>query len=346
MDPLSSHSNRLAVDRPYRAASHRSIAHGAISSGVTQRVRTLLRAVLVAVLILATTRCDLVEPTDGSALVVEAFLESGEPLPTVTLRQTRDLQDPVPPTDSLADAAMGATLRIAIDGDTVTYLPGEVAGTYEPARPVVVQPGASFFLDVEWEDERATASGRVPAPIDIRRACLTIPTTPVRAILVDSLRRDSLDIPAEQGFIFPVDASVDWGENSVAEDAWVRAGLQPSSNFSSGIVELFLQPTEVNREPTFLVSPAGPERQWTGVYAVSAADSTDPVPAHRITVSLTRGDSAFASFASSRTDPERREPVSNVDGAIGIATAIALDTIGFDVEQGARGDVCQPPIEP
>ena len=333
MNRSSSHSNR-PVSGTTRACAVR-------------RLRIVLRAMLVAVLLLATTRCDLAEPTDGSALVVEAFLESGKSLPTVTLRQTRGLDDPVPPTDSLADAAVGATLRIAVDGDTVTYLPGDVAGTYEPARPVVVQPGASFFLDVEWEGARATASGQVPAPIDIRQACLTIPATPVQAILVDSLRRDSLDIPAEQGFIFPVDASVDWGDDPVSEDTWVRAGLQPSSNFSSGIVELFLQPTEVNREPAFLVSEdAGQERQWTGVYAVSAADSTDPVPAHRITVSLTRGDSAFAAFASSRTDPERREPVSNVDGAIGIATAIALDTIGFDVAKGTTGDICQPPREP
>lgn len=319
---------------------------GAGSASTASPFRILLRAVLVTALILGTTRCDLAEPTDESALVVEAFLQSGEPLPLVRLRQTRGLQDPLPPSDSLADAAEGATLRIAINDDTVRYVPGDVAGTYEPARPIMVQPGASFFLDVEWQGERATASGQVPFPINIRQACLTIPDTPVQAILVDSLRRDSLDIPAEQGFIFPVDASLEWGGDPVSDDAWVRAGVQPSSNFSSGIVELFLQPTEVDREPAFLMSADQQrDRQWTGVYAVSAADSTDPVPAHRITVSLTRGDSAFAAFASSRTDPERREPVSNVDGAIGVATAIALDTIGFDVARGTTGDICQPPRE-
>lgn len=322
-------------------------ATGAVWLSVESPFRILLRAVLVMVLILGTTRCDLAEPTNGSALVVEAFLQSGEPLPLVRLRQTRGLQDPLSPSDSLADAAEGATLRIAVNNDTVTYVPGDVAGTYEPARPVLVQPGASFFLDVEWEGERATASGQVPSPINIRQACLTIPDAPVQAILVDSLRRDSLDIPAEQGFIFPVDASLEWGDDLVSDDAWVRAGLQPSSNFSSGIVELFLQPTEVDREPAFLVAAdQRRDRQWTGVYAVSAADSNAPVPAHRITVSLTRGDSAFAAFAASRTDPERREPVSNVEGAIGIATAIALDTIGFDVASGTSGEICQPMSEP
>ncbi len=343
MTPSSLYSNRSASGKsPWRAVSS-----GPASMDAVPRLQILLRAMLVTVLVVTTTRCDLAEPTDGSALVVEAFLESGDPLPPVRLRQTRGLQDPVPPTDSLADAAVGATLQIAIDRDTVTYLPTDVPGTYEPARPVTVQPGASFFLHVEWEGERATASGQVPSPIDIRQACLSIPDTPVQAILVDSLRRDSLDIPAQQGFIFPVDVSVDWGNGLVPEDAWVRAGLQPSSDFSSGIVELFLQPTEVDREPAFLMSEATQQdRRWTGVYAVSASDSSAPLPMHRITVSLTRGDSAFAAFASSRTDPERREPVSNVDGAIGIATAIALDTIGFDVATGATGEACQPPSEP
>lgn len=309
----------------------------------TRRRWPLARAILTCILLLATTRCDLAGEPDPSTLVVEAFLEAGEPLPPVQLRQTRDLRDPVPPDDSLADAAVGADLRIAVAGDTVRYVPGDAPGTYVPTRSVTVPPGAAFYLEARWEGERGVASGTVPPRISIRSACLTVPPSPVEAILVDSLRRDSLDIPAEQGFIFPVDVTLNWDQEPEVETMWVRAGLQPSSDFSSGVVELFLQPTEVSRESDFLAeSSLQRERQWTGVYAVSASDSTAPIVAHRITVSLTRGDSAFAAFASSRTDPERREPVSNVDGAIGIATAISLDTLGFDVPEGASGEICSP----
>ena len=307
----------------------------------TRWVWILARATLTCILLLATTRCDLASEPDASTLVVEAFLEAGEPLPPVQLRQTRDLRDPLPPDDSLGDAATGADLRVAVADDTVTYAPGDAPGTYVPTRAVTVSPGASFFLEARWEGERGVASGTVPPRISIRSACLSVPQSPVEAILVDSLRRDSLDIPAEQGFIFPVDVTLNWDPEAQVETAWVRAGLQPSADFSSGVVELFLQPTEVSRESAF-VAESSPERdrQWTGVYAVSAPDSTPPIVAHRITVSLTRGDSAFAAFASSRTDPERREPVSNVDGAIGVATAVSLDTLGFDVPEGASGEIC------
>jgi len=301
-----------------------------------------LGALLLGLVMVLTTRCDFVDPVAPSGLVVEAFLLSGEPLPEVRLRQVRGLDQPVPPDDSTADAARGADVAIAIGTDTVTYQAGDTPGLYRPSRSILVQPGASFWVRARWNGEEAVASGTVPEPIGIDQACLTVPDEPVRAILVDSLRRDSLDIPAEQGFIFPIDVTVDWQDAS-PNSAWVRAGLSPSATFSSGVVELFLQPIEVDRETAFSVQPPPDSaRQWTGVYAVSATDSLAPVPQHEITVSLTRGDSAFAAFASSRTDPERREPVSNVDGGIGIATAVALDTLRLTVNEGSGGEQCAP----
>ncbi|WP_342751888.1 DUF4249 family protein [Longibacter salinarum] len=288
-------------------------------------------------------RCDFVDDPSPSRLVVEAFLLSGEPLPEIVLRQTRGLRNPVPPQDSTADAATGAVVTVAIGSDTVAYLPGTTPGRYRPARPVIAKPGESFSVRVQWKGEVVTAAGTVPEPIGIGEACVRVPDDPVEAILVDSLRRDSLDIPAEQGYIFPIDVSVDW-QDSTDDDSWVRTGIRPSSDFSSGVVELFLQPVEVDRESDFsFASGSASRRQWVGVYAVSAEDSTAPVPAHEITVSLTRGDSAFASFASSRTDPERREPVSNVDGGIGVATAVALDTLRLAVSEATSGEQCELP---
>jgi hypothetical protein len=314
---------------------------GSLSRSFWRVVRAAGGAVILAGVILLAARCDFAETPEPTNLVVEAFLLSGQPLPVVQLRQTRGLRDPVPDSLPSADAATGAVVTVAVGSDTVSYLPGDEPGRYRPSRTVEVRPGASFWLQARWNGEVATATGTVPSPIAIDRACLTVPEEPVQAILVDSLRRDSLDIPAQQGYIFPIDVTVEW-DNPADESPWVRAGLSPSENFSSSVVELFLQPVEVDREPAFAAPSSPTGRQWTGVYAVSAEDSLSPVPEHQITVSLTRGDSAFAAYAASRTDPERREPVSNVDGAVGIATAIALDTLRLTVDEGVTGEQCRP----
>lgn len=310
-------------------------------SSSTWRVGVL--AVLAAVLLV---RCDFSgSAQDASRLVVEAFFVSEEPLPPIQLRQTRGLNDPVLPGDPDADAARGATVRLSLNGDTVRYVESDEPGRYEPLQPRRVPSGASYRLLVEWEGERASAGGIVPAPINIETTCLSIPSTPVEAILVDSLRRDSLDIPAEQGFIFPIDVTLRWpGRQEVADapasvPSWVRAELDPSATFSSSVVDFFLQPVEVDREVDFPATSTG--REWTGVYAISVDAVDDPLPEHAVTVALARGDSAFASFSTSRTDPERREPVSNVDGAVGIATALALDTLRFDLDDGTEGRICQ-----
>ncbi len=304
--------------------------------------RLLALAVAFGVLVAGGVGCDFATPPEPSDLVVEAFLLSGEPLPPLRLRQTRALGDPVPPGDLTADAATGASVQVAIGPDTVAYAPGETPGTYVPTESLSVAPGVPFWVEVRWEGERATASGRVPPPIAIEQTCLRIPDQAVEAILVDSLRRDSLDIPAEQGFIYPIDVTIDWPSASSAAGTWVRTGVQPSSDFSSGVVELFLQPIEVDRETDFSAGPDASQRAWMGVYAVSVDSADQVLPEHEITVSLTRGDSAFAAYATTRTDPERREPVSNVSGGVGIATSIALDTARIAVEQGTRGERCVP----
>jgi hypothetical protein len=50
-----------------------------------------------------------------------------------------------------------------------------------------------------------------------------------------------------------------------------------------------------------------------------------------------RGDTAFAAFAQTRTDPDRREPISNVEGGLGVAVAVSVDSLVRAVEaDGAR----------
>lgn len=291
--------------------------------------RSILGVLLTAGLFLVLGRCDLTTPVKRQSLVVEAFLETDQSLPIITLRRTRPLNDPG---DRRENAAMGAEVELVLDGEVLSYeaVPSE-PGHYAPdAQAGSVSARVPWHLTLRWQGERAQARGRTPPPIELTEMCIEVPEAPVQAILIDSLRRDSLDIPAEQGYLYPVNVSLRWSGDalSLEEDTthWVRPRLSPdTTEASSRLVDVFLEPVEVRREDRFRVRDN--RRQWKGVYAVPVEDSTSVFPAHPLAATLTRGDTAFAAFARSRTDPERREPISNVDGGLGIATAVAVDSL-------------------
>jgi hypothetical protein len=300
----------------------------------------MVRGVLIAGLAVGLVRCDWApEPAERESLVVEAFVETNQRPPTITLRQTRPLGATGGPQ---ADAASGARVTLTIDGDTVSYEEGaSPPGQYGPAPPLDSVPArVPWTLDVRWNGEHARAHGVTPSPLRTTEVCVNVPDEPVRAVRVDSLRRDSLDIPTERGYIYPIDVTVRWtsGASDVGLDTtqWVRAQLRPdTSQFSSRLVDRFLQPAEVRREDRF--ERVGGERQWTGVYAVPVDSSTAPLPQHRLTTPVVRGDSAFGDFARSSTDPDLREPLSNVEGARGIATAVAVDSLVRTIAPSAEG---------
>lgn len=303
-------------------------------------LRSAVRGLLAGALLLTLTRCDwTTEPADQQSLVVEAFLETGKSLPPVMLRQPRPLNPP----DTLADPASGATVTLQL-GDSLVSYTEEEEGRYEPDTNRIVPPGTPWRLVVRWNGTTARARGVTPPPITLTEVCVDVPEAPSRAVQVDSLRRDSLDIPADQGFIYPVGVTVRWeglppgAGNEVPY--WTRAQLRPdASQFPSEIVEFFLQPAEVRREDQF--DRRGGGQQWEGVYAVPVDSSNSPLPPHDLTTALVRGDTAFASFAQTRTDPERREPISNVDGALGVALAVSVDSLSRTTEPGLRR--CQTP---
>lgn len=280
-------------------------------------------------LLLLLGRCDLTEPIEPQSLVVEAFVGTGGALPTITLRRTRPLDEPG---DRSANAATGATVEFMLDGTVVSYEENpQRDGEYVPAGDDgKVTARVPWRLAVRWQGETARAQGTTPPAIELQEMCVEVPEAPVRAVVVDSLRRDSLDIPAEQSYIYPVDVSLRWPSNRLlaGEDTihWVRPRLRPDTTESSSrVVNFFLQPVEVRREDRF-PAPNG-RRAWTGIYAVPVEDSSSAFPDHDLTASLTRGDTAFAAFAESRNNPERREPISNVEGGLGIATAVAIDSL-------------------
>ncbi len=293
-------------------------------------------ALLAVGLLLVLGRCDLAGPVNRQSLVVEAFLETGRSLPTITLRQTRPLSNPG---DRRANAAQGATVELVLDGQAISYAESEQRpGRYVPtAGPEEVPARVPWRLTVQWRGAEAQARGMTPPPIEVSEVCIEVPPDPVQAILVDSLRRDSLDIPAEQAYIYPIDVSLRWSADQLAvgEDTthWVRPQLHPDTTESaSRVVNFFLEPVDVRREDQF--RRRDDQRVWRGVYAVPVEDSTAAFPHHDLSVTLTRGDTSFAAFAQSRDDPERREPVSNVEGGLGIATAVAVDSLRSAVVSG------------
>jgi len=303
-----------------------------MSSPAHHRGQMALSVLLLAGVLFLLARCDLTSPVDSRPFVVEAFLQTGAPLTPVTLRTTRALDAPVGDTSA---PATGAEVSLQLGSQQITFQPVDsVPGQYAPEQVVTVPPRAPFEMTVRWAGRTATASGRTPPPIDIESAKVTVPPEPVQAILVDSLRRDSLDIPAEQGYLYPIDVTVTWQtdfpETGADSTYWIRAQLRPFTDFSSTVVDFFLQPEEVFREQA--LSRGGNRRRWTGVYAVPVASRTALLPAHQMRVSLVRSNASYAAFASSRRDPDRREPISNVRGAVGIAAGVAVDSVRITVD--------------
>lgn len=288
------------------------------------------RALLAAGLLLGLARCDwTASAPEEDAVVVEAFLETGAPLPSITLRQTAPLSVTK---GGVQDAASGAEVVLVHDGRRVVYRERSGApGHYDPLFQDTVAAQVPWALTVEWEGATARAQGQTPRPISITEVCVDVPSAPVQAIRVDSLRRDSLDIPATLDYIYPIDVRVRWPSTpdiAIGDTAaWVRAQVRPdASPFPSEVVEFFLEPAAIQREQAYVRTDSG--RRWQGVYAVPVDSSDDDLlPTHDVTAALVRGDTAFAEFAQSRTDPDRREPISNVEGGLGIATAVSVDSV-------------------
>jgi len=299
--------------------------------------RALTAGACLAALFPAWTGCDAVQPVDEERLVVEAFLNADQPPPPVMLRRTLPLAVPYP---SDAAAIADAEVVLQLDGVPLRYEPvPEVPGRFEPldlGSPI--QPGTRYRLDVRWRTNAAFAEGTVPPPIRLDSVHLQIPNAPVQAALVDTLivGLDSLvvDLQTRRGFIYPVEATLWWTVDPAAEQAdslyWVQMQLKPTPRFSSTVVDFFLLPEQVLQEHTLPVDLLG-RRRWTGVYAVPVEAETDPVPPHRLRVSLLRSGQDYARFATSRDTPIRREPVFNVQGAIGIVAGISVDSLTVQV---------------
>ncbi len=276
--------------------------------------------------------CDTVVPGSEPVLVVEAFLQTDAPPPTIRLRQTGPLAGPYDP--SGAQAVTDASVTLYLDTLIIPYRADPSApGYYRPVRSdLLLLPEATFTLEIIWHGRLIRAHDALPPPIRIDSLQVSFPDTPVPAVLLDSLVfNDSLAIGARQGYLYPVEVTLWWRSPDDPDSTyWVRPHLKPDVPFSSVVVDLFLRTEQVLLERQCATDSNG-RRRWTGVYAVPVDSARAPLPAHTLRVALLRSGRAYARFAATREFPERREPVSNVEGGLGIVAGIALDSLRLTV---------------
>ena len=300
-------------------------------------------ALLVAGLLLW-ARCDTVVPEEEALLVVEAFVDADEPLPTIRLWQTRSLgrNYPFDATTAVSDAEVA----LLLGATQVPYRPldGE-PGRYGPAASQPVPGRLALAFEAAWRGQRATAQSTVPPPLALDSVRVDVPDEPVDGIILDSLfidpvqldslQLDSLRTGAEQGLVYLVEVTlwwtVDFAEIGPDSAYWIRTQLKPFLPTRPTFDDFFLRPEQILRERETAHHAQG-RRSWTGVYAVPVETRQTPLPPHPLRVSIIRSGQDYARFVSSRDDPERREPASNVAGAIGIFAGLSVDSVRVQVE--------------
>lgn len=293
-----------------------------------------LLAVLSVVLL---SRCDTVAPEEDALLVVEAFVSTDQPLPEIRLARTRAIDEPY--ADDVATAVSDARVHVQIGERRVPYAARtEAPGRYRSDDVAPVAARLPIRVEAEWQGRTVTAVSQAPPPIRLDDVRLAIPEEPVAGIILDSLfidparidtvQTDTLRTGATEGFVYLVEVALAWTVDfdEVRADSayWIRAQLRP--DLGTTLDDFFFKPEQIFRERSLQDDTAG-QRVWRGVYAVPVARATDPLPPHTVRAALIRSGQDYARFASSRDDPVRREPVSNVSGGIGIVAGLAVDTV-------------------
>lgn len=272
--------------------------------------------------------CDTVHPRRPGDIVVQLFVQPDRPLPELRLTRTSPFGEP-------DHGVTDAEVLLTFARRTVTYEPVDQQGRWAPVGPAdTVRAGSYFVLRIRVDGEEVTADGIVPPAIRDVDLTLSVPDRPVKAVLLDSLSLplDSLrfELPSQTGYLYPVVARLEWDAPTTGEvgDWWMETRLVPVQRFSSALIDYFLRPEGVMPE----TRPSDGRLAWSGVYAVPVPAEDDPMPMHELRVVLIRGSADWAAYASSDGDPDRREPVSNVRGGLGIATGLAIDTLRIAIQ--------------
>ncbi|MXY07316.1 MAG: DUF4249 family protein [Rhodothermaceae bacterium] len=284
--------------------------------------------------------CEAVHPEDTSLLVVESYVAAGQPLPPVTLKRTAPLEAKYDLDQSTA--AAGARVEFKMQDSLIPYTM-QGTGVYAPLEPVTAIPGAELDLKVYWGDHVITANSRVPPPVSLDSVSIEVSDTPIPGLildsvfvdplLVDSLGLRALGANAREGLVYLVEATLYWTDNTErdSDDWWMRTQLLPRLGQSPRLSNFFLSPEALQRERSVPFINAE-QRSWSGAYAVQVPSSGNQLPAHGLRISIVRGTSAYAQFVAGSSNPGESEPPSNVTGALGIFTGLAIDTLTIEVQ--------------
>ena len=291
---------------------------------------------LLACMPLFVGACDTVQPAEPGTLVVEAYFMAGHPLPAVRVHETGDVR--VGPAASRI-AVADASVELLLDDRTIRFDPvAGSTGTYRAAgSDADLEPRAlqTFRLVVSTGSQSAEASGIIPPAIAMHSIDVQAMDHAIEAVLVDSLTfgLDSLSvsIDATEGFIYPIEVTIEWDVESgvpasAPDDFWIETRLVPRQSFSSALLDFFLLTRQILPEDGVTVDPAG-RRRWTGVYAVPVLAEDAPLPEHDLFISLLRSSREYAQFQATGDEPERREPQGNVLGGVGFVGGIAVDSL-------------------
>lgn len=278
----------------------------------------------VALLVLvALAGCDAGPEATEDVLVVEAFFDVGEPLPGIRVQRTASADGAYPGAAALA--VTDAQLVVLVDDTPLPYSADPArAGWYVPETDAVVVAEARYRVEVTWHGQQVRAETRTPPRLDVSELEVLPFEAPIRAVLLDSLRFDTLATGARQGFVYPVEVRVTWPSVPADTLLWMRTQLRPAQGFSSTVVDFFFPPERILPEAAF----EGEEgrRSWRGLYVLPVDSATAPLPAHRVRIALVRSGQDYARFAATRTSPARREPRSNVAGGRGIVAGVSVDS--------------------
>lgn len=284
--------------------------------------------------------CEAVHPEDTSLLVVESYVAAEKPLPPVTLRRTAPLEANYDLDQSTA--ATGARVEFMMQDSLIPYTM-QGTGVYAPLAPVTAIPGAKLDLKVHWGDQVITANSRVPPPVSLDSVSIEVSDTPIPGLildsvfvdplLVDSLGLRALGANAREGLVYLVEATLYWTDNTErdGDDWWMRTQLLPRLGQSPRLSNFFLSPEALQRERSVPFANAE-QRSWSGAYAVQVPSSSNQMPTHRLRISIIRCTGAYAQFVSGSSNPGESEPPSNVAGALGIFTGLAIDTLTIEVQ--------------
>lgn len=267
--------------------------------------------------------CDSEKPPFEESLVLEAFFDTGRPIPDVLVRRT------LPPTETLGDDRVDDAVLLLDDGfrtDTLRPVPGD-AGRYRAApRADTVRAAGRYALTLRRGTATVSATTVAPPRLQLVAARVFPSATPERGVNLD-LAGLGLGATVANGYFYAVDVELEW---TARQDTAlvVRANLRPSTEARG---TLFF-PADVVVDESTAGDARGTHRLWRRRYLVAVSGPTAPLPRHRVRVALVRGGGDYRRFAETRRTPTQRSPTSNVVGGLGVVAGVSADSLTLDVE--------------